>query len=155
MDASSGEGGMSTSPLIGYLIQIIGFSVIFVAVKKYRDQELGGIITFGSAFKLGLGISLIASVVYVIVWEMYLNITDYAFISEYADALLEEAKAEGKSVEEIAALKTQTEMAVENYGNPFFRLAITLIEVFPTGILLSLIAALVFRTKQNDNKQTE
>ncbi len=153
MTATSGEGEMSTSPLIGYLIQIIAFSVIFIAVKKYRDQELGGVIKFGSAFKLGLGISLIASVVYVLVWEIYLNITDFAFISDYADALLEEGRSEGKSAEELAKLEEQTSMVVQNYQNPFFRLAITLTEVFPTGIVLSLIAALVFRSKDKNHSE--
>jgi hypothetical protein len=152
---SMSASGMSSSPFIGYLIQIIAFSVIFVAVKKYRDQELGGVIKFGSAFKLGLGISLIASLVYVIVWEVYLNITDFAFISDYAKTMIEEAQAAGKSSEEVVALQEQTQMMVENYENPFFRLAITLTEVFPTGILISLIAAFVFKTKTTDTQESE
>ena len=39
---------------------IVALSVIFLGVKRYRDQELGGVIRFGTAFMLGLGIAAVA-----------------------------------------------------------------------------------------------
>ncbi len=47
--------------------------VIFLGVKRYRDQELGGVIRFGTAFMLGLGIAVVASLAYVLLWEVYLS----------------------------------------------------------------------------------
>ena len=65
----------------GYLVMLVALSVIFVGVKKYRDQELGGVIRFKTAFLMGLGITAVASIIYVVVWEINLAVTDHAFIN--------------------------------------------------------------------------
>ena len=44
------EGAHTESQLVGYLVQFLAFTTIFVAVKQYRDQHLGGVIKFGPAF---------------------------------------------------------------------------------------------------------
>lgn len=49
----------------GYASMIIAFSMIFVAIKSYRDKHLEGAITFKTAFKIGFYITLIASTMYV------------------------------------------------------------------------------------------
>jgi hypothetical protein len=36
----------------------------------------------------------------------------------------------------------------EQYSNPFFRMPITFIEIFPVGILVSLISALLLRNSR-------
>ena len=60
--------------IFGYLIMILSLSIIFVAVKQYRDKKLGGVIKFKTAFLLGLYISIVASTVYVANWEVYADI---------------------------------------------------------------------------------
>jgi hypothetical protein len=65
-------GHDSTSMLVGYLIMLAALSLIFVGVKRYRDVECGGIIRFGRAFLLGLGIAVVAGLIYAIGWEAYL-----------------------------------------------------------------------------------
>ena len=81
MTSPEGAGG---SHWFGYLIMIAALSIIFVGVKQFRDKERGGVISFRDAFLVGLSITLVASVVYVLVWEIYLASTDYTFIAEYA-----------------------------------------------------------------------
>src|SRR3954454_10292470 len=61
-------GHAEYAALLGYLTMILSFSLIFVGVKRYRDRALGGVIRFGPALLLGLGITLTASVIYVIGW---------------------------------------------------------------------------------------
>ena len=65
---------------LGFLVMCIAFSSVYMAVKQYRDRTLGGIISFTTALLMGLGISAIAAVVYVAVWELYLALTDYGFM---------------------------------------------------------------------------
>ena len=88
---------------LGFLVMFIAFSSIFFAVKQYRDEALGGVIRFGTGFLLGLGITLIASLVYVLVWELYLALTDYAFIEVYISSIVESRQAAGASQAELAA----------------------------------------------------
>src|SRR6478735_6086120 len=72
------------SEWFGYLVMFAALSLMFVGVKRYRDIECGGVIGFGRAFALGLGIAVVAGVVYVIGWEAYLATTDGNFMERYA-----------------------------------------------------------------------
>src|SRR5690349_19857432 len=63
-DFKSGE-------IIGYSTMLIALSSIFFAIKLHRDKNLGGSITFGKGFLLGLYITLVAGVIYSIGWEIY------------------------------------------------------------------------------------
>jgi len=143
--AKSGSNSFFASEAIGYSIMIIGFSMIFVATKKYRDQELGGIINFGTAFKIGIGISLIAAIVYVFTWEINLYLTDYAFITEYTGSIVDKVLNSGATQIELEATIQQMEQMKEQYDNPLYRLPITFTEIFPIGLLVSLICAGLFR----------
>jgi len=130
---------------LGYLVMIVAFSSIFLAVKQYRDQALGGVIKFSTAALLGLGIAAIASVVYVVVWEIYLYAGDYAFINDYANSMLEARKADGISGAEWDAVVKETEQMKSQYLNPLVRLPMTLLEVFPVGLLIALLSAAMLR----------
>ena len=80
MVANSEPGSAGQSQLVGYLTMMVALSLIFVGVKRYRDRVLGGVIRFGTALGLGLGISAVAGVIYVIGWEITLAVTDFAFV---------------------------------------------------------------------------
>ncbi len=60
--AMSDGKGFGSSQAIGYLFMIVALSLIFIGIKRYRDRDLGGVISFGKAFQLGLLISLVASI---------------------------------------------------------------------------------------------
>jgi hypothetical protein len=78
----SGQDSFFSSEWFGYLVMLVALTFIFVGVKRYRDVECGGVIRFAPAFAMGLGIAAAAGVAYVVVWEIYLAITDYAFMDE-------------------------------------------------------------------------
>ena len=130
---------------LGFLVMFIAFSSIFVAVKQHRDQTLGGVIRFGTGFLVGLGITMVASLVYVLVWELYLALTDYAYIDAYIASIIESRQSGGASPTELAATIAEAETIRQQYSNPFFRLPMTFVEVFPVGVLISLISAFILR----------
>lgn len=130
---------------LGYLVMLIAFSAIFVAIRQYRDEVLGGVMRFNTGFLVGLGITVVASVVYVAIWELYLAATDHRFIDAYVESLIAEKMASGAPADEIEATLEATDRMREQYGNVWFRLPITFIEIFPVGPVVSLIAATVLR----------
>lgn len=145
MIANSDPGSAASSQFAGYLIMVLALSLVFFGVKRLRDRELGGAIRFVPALLAGLGISAVAGVIYVIGWEITLAVTDFAFIDSYSTAAIEAARAKGASAADIEALIVQMGEFRRQYENPFFRLPITFIEIFPVGVLISLISAALLR----------
>jgi hypothetical protein len=67
LQMSLGEHSMVT----GYVTMVLSLLMVFFGIKSYRDQHNGGVVSFGRAFQVGLYITLIASVFYVVGWEIY------------------------------------------------------------------------------------
>jgi len=132
----------------GYLIMLIAMTFIFVGVKRYRDVEKGGVIKFVPAFFVGLSIAVVASLIYVLMWEIYLATTHYAFMDQYIDGIIRARKAAGVSgpalAQQIAKLN---EMRAE-YANPLFRLPMTFLEIFPVGSIVALVSAALIRSSK-------
>ena len=139
---------MAALEWLGYAVMILAFSVIFVAIKGYRDKELGGVISFGMAFKVGIGITLIASLIYVVAWEINLAVTDYAFIEDYTQSIIDSRAADGASAEELAALTEEMDTMKAQYSRLLFRLPMTFLEIFPVGLLITLLSAAVLRNSR-------
>ncbi len=139
------QSSMQALEWLGYLVMFTALSLIFFGVKRYRDRELGGIIGFGKAFATGLGIALVASIIYVVAWEFTLMATDYAFIEEYTASIIQSKTEAGLSGEELLALQAEMDQMREQYGNPVFRSGMTFLEIFPVGLLIALISAALLR----------
>jgi Protein of unknown function (DUF4199) len=133
---------------VGYLVMIVALSFVFVGVKRYRDQALGGVIKFGPALLVGLGISVVAGVFYVSGWEIMLAATHYTFADNYGRAMVEAARAKGASPAEVAKLAAQMAAFKVQYANPFYRLLEGFTEIFPVGVLISLISAALLRNRR-------
>ena len=131
--------------LIGYTIMLVALSTIFVAVKRYRDGELGGVIRFWPAFGLGLGISFVAGLLYVAAWEASTALAHADFATSYANAMIAQQKAAGVSGARLAQFTAEMEQFKVQYANPLFRWPMTFIEIFPVGVLVSLFAAALLR----------
>ncbi len=134
-----------SSEWFGYLVMLVALTFIFVGVKRYRDVERGGVIKFGPAFAMGLGIAAAAGVAYVAVWEAYLAITDYTFMDEYIAGIVRARQADGVSGTALAEEMAKLESMRVQYANPLFRIPMTFLEIFPVGLLVALVSALLLR----------
>jgi Protein of unknown function (DUF4199) len=139
---------LSYAELIGYTTMLIALSAVFVAIKRYRDLDLGGVIKFWPAFGLGLGISFVASILYVVAWEISLAVTHTDFIGGYARAVIAEAKAKGADAAKIAKITSDMAQLRAQYANPLYRLPETFTEIFPVGVLVSLVSAALLRNSR-------
>jgi hypothetical protein len=145
---SSPAAHMETGYVVGYATMIVALTAVFLGIKRYRDKTLGGAIRFGQAMLVGLGISLVASIVYVIGWELCLAITGSDFGSIYAQAMIDAARQKGVSAAELEKVVADAEAFAKSYANPLYRMPLTFIEIFPVGVLISLISAAVLRNSR-------
>src|SRR5690349_19781538 len=129
--------------IFGYSSMIIAFSTIFVAVKSYRDKHQNGSITFGKGFQIGLYITLIASALYVIWWMIYSTTVYTTFIEDYTHYSVEKLRAAGASAEAIQQSRDEMKMFEELYSNPFIKIGMTFIEIFPVGLVISVLSAAI------------
>lgn len=132
----------------GYAIMLAAFSLIFIGIKRYRDAELGGVIRFPAALGVGLGIALIASVIYVAGWELYMYLTNYTFFDTYAKSAIAAKRASGASAADIAKLTAEMTAMGQQYAQPLYRMVMTLFEILPVGVIVALIAAALLRNSK-------
>jgi hypothetical protein len=132
----------------GYIIMIVGLTMVFLGIKHYRDRVLGGVIRFGQAFLVGLGITVVASIFYVVGWEIASAISHFDFANAYAQSMIEAARAKGANAAELAKASADAADFTRMYANPMFRLPMVFIEIFPVGLLVSLISAAVLRNSR-------
>jgi hypothetical protein len=133
------------TPWFGYLVMLVALSLIFVGVRRYRDSECGGVVSFGRAFKLGLAMALVAALIYIAGWELYLALSGKDFMAEYSGAMIESMRADGASAAAMEAAQAEMRDFGAKYRNPLFRVPITFAEIFPVGFIVALVSAALLR----------
>jgi hypothetical protein len=142
------ETFMDGGALYGYLTMIAALTLVFIGIKQYRDRTLGGVIKFGRALLVGLGISAVASFLYAIGWEISLAATGFDFGEVWGKSLADAARAKGASEAEMQKIVADSEEFAIMYRNPLYRFPLTFIEMFPVGLLISLVSAGLLRNSR-------
>ena len=138
------------SEIFGYTTMIIVLSFIFLGVRSYRNEHLGGVMTFGAGVKAGLFIASVAAVFYAGGWEIYYNVAPNVketFMDRYTEMCIKKMEQAGETKEKIAAKRTELMQMAEMHKNPLMRFGMTLAEILPVGIGVSLISAGILRKK--------
>lgn len=143
----NGRVDFSNGAVVGYSAMILAYIAVFLGIRNYRENHGGGAITFGKAFKVGILITLITSAVYVIGWEIvYWNFLP-DFGEKYAAYSVEKLRQNGAPAAEIARMQKDMANFVEWYKNPFYNVGMTFLEVFPIGLIVTLVSAAILRRK--------
>jgi len=130
-----------------YTSIVLSFLMVFFGIQSYRDNIGNGQITFLKAFAVGISITLISCICYVLTWEIiYYNFLP-GFWDKYGAHLAEKLRASGASAAAVQAKLQQVRKYKELYKNPLFNAALTFIDPFPIGLVITLISALVLRRK--------
>lgn len=138
---------LSNSEVVGYSSMVLAYLTVFFGIRAYRERTGGGSISFGKAFQVGILITLITCAVYVITWEIvYFNfIPDFA--DRYSAHVLNEMRAKGASAAKLAAEAQNMARFKELYANPFINAGMTFLEIFPVGLIMTLVSAAILRRK--------
>jgi len=139
--------GFDKGVIIGYTTMILAFMMVFFGIRSYRENIGQGRISFGRAFAVGILITLIACVCYVVAWEiLYFNFMP-DFLDKYSSYVIEKARASGASQQAIDTQLQQMKSFKAMYDNPLINAAITFTEPFPIGLIITLISAAILRKK--------
>ena len=139
--------GFDRLEIVGYTTMILAFLLVFFGIRSYRENVGGGQITFGRSFAVGILITLVVCVCYVVAWEIiYFNFMP-DFVDKYAGYVVEKVRASGASQQVIDAKLEQMKSFKAMYDNPFINAAITFVEPFPIGLIVTLISAAILRKK--------
>jgi hypothetical protein len=142
-DLNHGEKAL----VIGYANIVLAFLLVYFGIRSYRDNIAGGAITFGRAFTIGIGITLISCVFYVVSWEIiYFNFIPH-FMDGYFAAQIQKVQASHGSAEAIQAKVAAIRQSQQSYQNPLINAVYTFIEPFPVGLLITLVSAAILRKK--------
>ncbi len=144
----SGTLKIDRGEIIGYTTMVVALSLIFFGIKSFRDNHLKGSITFGRAATVGLLITLIASIMYATSWEITLKTMKGDFVKQMTEKAIEKASKNGSDEKIIAKVQKQMDEFAAMYKNPFIRFSMTLMEIAPVGILISLLSAALLRRKE-------
>jgi hypothetical protein len=131
--------------LLTYLVMIVALSAVFLGVKAYRDKVLGGVVRFLPALGVGLGISAVASILYATAWEISSAYSSFDFVAYYKAYMVEAAQTSGGTPAQVNQAIANAEAFEKMYRNPLYRVPMVFVEMFPVGVLISLISAAVLR----------
>lgn len=136
------ENGM----IWGYATMIIALSLVFFGIKSYRDNN-GGRISFLKGIQIGILISLISAVCYAASWELYYRGSGQEFLQKYTAYYLDKMKKDGASDADIEKARVESEQFMELYENFFVRFGMTLMEILPVGVIVTLVSAGLLRKR--------
>jgi hypothetical protein len=139
--------GEGKALIIGYTTMVLAGLLVFFGIRTYRDNVSDGRLTFARAFAVGILISLIANFFYVATWEFIYHKFMPDFAEKYAAQMVEHAKSSGASAQKIDQTIREAEQFRQNYHNPVYNIGMTLLEVFPVFLLITLISAAILRRR--------
>jgi hypothetical protein len=140
--------GFDAGEIVGYTTMVLSFLLVFFGVKSYRDTVNGGQVTFGRAFVVGGLIALVASVCYVITWQILYYGFMPDFFQRYQTHLLDEMRKAGATPDAVDRRRAELASFAALYSNPIVNAAITFLEPLPVALVAALVSAGVLRRRR-------
>jgi hypothetical protein len=151
---------LCTAPLMGDLqnfktVEIVGMcgmalalSMIYFAIRSVRDKLQGGYITFNQAFRAGITVTLIVSLVYVAAWMIFFNFIDNSFIDTYTAHQTSIIESGSGTAEEKSMQVKALEIQMESYRKPLGMFTFTFMEIMPFGFVITLICCILMKRQK-------
>ncbi len=139
--------GFDKGEYVGYTAIVLSFLLVFFGIRSYRDNTANGQITFAKAFGVGISITLISCIFYVVTWEVLYFHVLHGFMDKYGAHMIAKLQASGASAATLQAKTEEVKKFKAMYDNPLINAAMTFIEPFPVGLVITLLSAAFLRKK--------
>lgn len=144
---TNGTLDMKHGQWVGYGSMLVALVFVYFGVKQFRNIYSNGIITFKKAFTVGILISLVAAVTYALSWEIAHKTVATGFMDLMTQSYMDELRAGGATEEALTNAKQEMDGFVEMYKNPVVRFLLTVMEILPVGLVVSIFSAIVLKKK--------
>jgi hypothetical protein len=124
--------GFDQGVFVGYTAIVLSFLLVFFGIRSYRDNVAGGEISFGRGFTVGILITLISCVFYVLTWQVVYFKLKPGFSDQYMAHALDKARARGATAQQLEAQTRELRAFKEMYDRPLYNAAFTFVEPFPS-----------------------
>lgn len=131
--------------IIGSATIVIAMMMVYFGIKRYRDKELNGQISFGQAFGLGVYVAAIGSFLYGIFEGVFYGVTDSREI--YWNFYTEKIRNSGQSPEVIQQQLQEMQEQFAMWDSGFMMGLFTFLTVFAIGLIIALASAVILRKK--------
>lgn len=132
--------------VIGYTSIFLSLVLVFFGIRSYRENH-GGTISFGRAFSVGILITVISCCFYVASWlVIYYNFMP-DFMDRYATHIIHTMVEQGATDSAIKMKEIELESMKQMLKNPLINAAMTFIEPFPVGLVMTLVSAGILRRR--------
>ena len=136
----------SLNTIFSILTNTVFIAGIILGIKRRRDYELGGNITFGEGVGYGTLLALFASIIVAFTMYIYLEFVDGSFIEYVIETQKEAYYNAGMEGDEIEAMIK----IIQNFMGPAMLAFTTVLGYLIMGLLTSLVTAF-FLKKENIN----
>lgn len=137
--------------IVGYASMLIALTMVFFGIKSYRDNFGKGKITFWKGVQVGLLISVISSLLY---WAGAMGYGvmspnfEATFMQKFTEVKMGKLTAAGAPQDQIEKAKVEIEMMKTLFQSPFLFFLVSMMEMLPVGIVVTLISAALLRRKE-------
>jgi hypothetical protein len=142
-----GSIGYDKAEVIGYTGIVLSALLIFFGIRAYREGAGGGRLTFGRGLAVGVLITLVSSLCYVLAFQIIYFQWMPDFGAKFVVCMVDRVRASGASAEKVAEATRQAQEFKRLYDNPATNAALTFLEPFPIGVVVTVISAALLRKK--------
>lgn len=139
-----GNGGSAGLGILIYLLQWgCTFLSIYMGVKEIRENELGGYINVGLAFKKGMAIALIGGLISAVFTLIYMKFID----PEMSDRILQGAEDQWDQANMPEEQREMSRKITGIFLNPWIMAPFVIIWIALGGMVKSLIAGSILKNE--------
>jgi hypothetical protein len=134
-----------TADVLGYTSIVLSALVVFFGIRSYRENAGAGRLTFGRGLAVGLLITLVSSLCYVVAFQIVYFGVAPDFGEKFAACMVERARASGGTPEQIDETARQARTFKELYDHPATNAALSFAMSFPVGLVVTAASAALLR----------
>lgn len=137
--------GYNASEIFGYLSIILALLCIPLGIRYFRDKLNDGMVSFGEGFKIGMGITIVTSIIMFFYSMLFWILAGDDFMKWRENVLTES---------ELKQAQLQMAQMPDFVLSPWFQGLVMLLTVFLIGMIINLVSSLALKRSKGSVIET-